>query len=54
MGFSGSSVIKNLPAIAGDTRYAGSVPGLRRSAGGGHSDPLQYSCLENSIVRGAW
>ena len=44
MGFSGSSVVKNLPASAGD---ACSVPGLGRSPGGGDGNPLQYSCLEN-------
>ena len=32
----------------------GSIPGLRRSPGGGHSNPLQYSCLENPMDRGAW
>ena len=40
-----AQVVKNLPASAGDT---GSVPGLGRSFGGGHGNPLQYSCLENS------
>ena len=39
-------VVKSLPANAGDVRDAGSVPGLRRSPGGGHKNPLQYSCLE--------
>ena len=39
---------------AGDTRDSGSVPGWGRSPGGGHSNPLQYSCLENSMDRGAW
>ena len=42
---------KNLPANAGDT---GSVPGLRRSLGGGNGNPLQCSCLENFMDRGAW
>ena len=37
-----------------DLRDAGSVPGLGRSPGGGHGSPLQYSCLENPIDRGAW
>ena len=46
-------VVKNLPANAGDTRDTGSVPGLGRSPGGGHGIPLQYSCLENSMDRGA-
>ena len=40
-------VLKNLPANAGDTRDIGSTPGLGRSPGGGHGNPLQYSCLEN-------
>ena len=47
-------VVKNLPANAGDIRDAGLIPGLGRSAGGGNSNPLQYSCLENSMDRGAW
>ena len=47
-------VIKNLPANAGDLRDAGVTPGSRRSPGGGHGNPLQYSCLENSTDRGAW
>ena len=46
--------IKNLPDKAGDIRDAGSVPGLGRSPGGGHSNPLQYSCLGNPIESGAW
>ena len=45
------SVTKNLPANAGDM---GSIPGLGRSPGGGHGNPLQYSCLENPLDRGAW
>ena len=47
-------VIKNPPVDAGDVRDAGSVPGLGRSAGGGHGNPLQYSWLENPQDRGAW
>ena len=50
-GFPGSSVVKNLPANAGDP---GLVPGLRRSPGEGNDNPLQYSCLENCMDRGAW
>ena len=46
--------IKNLPANTGDGSKAGSVPGSGRSPGGGHGDPLKYSCLENSMDRGAW
>ena len=47
-------VVKNLPANAGDIRHAGLIPGLGRSPGGQHGNPLQYPCLENSIDRGAW
>ena len=47
-------VVKNPPANAGDIRDAGSVPGLGRSPGGGHGNPLQYSCLENPVDRGDW
>ena len=46
-GFPGGSVVKNPPANAGDIRDTGSIPGLGRSLGGGHGNPLQYSCLEN-------
>ena len=45
---------KNPPANRGDIRDAGSVPGLGRSPGGGHSNPLQYFCLENPTDRGTW
>ena len=54
MGFSGGSVVKNLPASAGDPGNTGSIPGLGRSAGLGNGNPLQNSCLENSTDRGAW
>ena len=47
-------MIKNLLANAGDIRDTGSIPGLERSPGGGHGDPLQYSCLENPMGREAW
>ena len=47
-------VVKNPPASAGDIRDLDSIPGLGRSPGGGHSNPLQYSCLENPMNRGAW
>ena len=47
-------MVKNLPAYAGDTRDEGSMPGLGRSAGTGNGNLLQYSCLENSMDRGAW
>ena len=46
-------VIKNPPANAGDTRDTGSIPGSGRSPGGGLGNPLQYSCLENPMNRGA-
>ena len=47
-------MLKNLPANAGDTRDTGSIPELGRSPGGGHGNPLQYSCLENPKDRGTW
>ena len=46
-------MVKNKPTNAGDIRNAGLIPGLRRSPGEGHSNPLQYSCLENPMDRGA-
>ena len=53
-GFPGGTVVKNPPVNAGDTRDVGSVSGLGRSPGRGNGNPLQYSCLENSMDRGAW
>ena len=53
MGFPGGAVVKNLPADAGDAD-AGSFPGLGRSPGGGHGNPVQCSRLENPMDRGAW
>ena len=50
-GFSGDSVMKNPPANAGDASW---IPGSERSPGEGNGNPLQYSCLENSMGRGAW
>ena len=47
-------VVKNLPADGGDRRDTGSIPGLGRSPEGGHGNPVQYSCLENPMDRGAW
>ena len=47
-------VVKNPTANAGDTRDLGLIPGWRRSPGGGHGNPLQDSCLENPMDRGAW
>ena len=47
-------VVKSPPAKAGNERDLASVPGSGRSPGGGHSNPLHYSCLENPMDRGAW
>ena len=47
-------VVKNLPANAGDPRDAGLIPGLGRSREGRNGNTLQYSCLENPMVRGDW
>ena len=47
-------MVKNPLANAGDIRDLGSIPGLERSPGEGHGNPLQYSCLENPVDRGAW
>ena len=52
--FPGSAMVKNLPANAGATRDAGLIPGLGRPPGGGNGNPLQYSCLEIPMDRGAW
>ena len=46
-------VVESMPANAGDIRDMGSVPGSGRFPGGGHGNPLQYSCLENPMDRGA-
>ena len=54
MGFSGGKVVKNLPANAGGIRDSGSIPGSGRCPGGGNRNPLQHSCLENPMDRGAW
>ena len=51
MGFPGGSDGKESACNGGDPS---SIPGLRRSPGGGHGNPLQYSCLENPMDRGAW
>ena len=45
-------MIKNLHAIAGDLKGVGSISGSRRSPGGGHGNPLQYSCLEDPMDNG--
>ena len=47
-------VVKNRPASSGDIRDLGLIPGLGKSPEGGHGNTLQYSCLENSMDRGAW
>ena len=47
-------MVKNPPVNAEDIADLGSTPGLGRSLGGGHGNPLQYSCLENPMDRGAW
>ena len=52
-GFPDSSVVKNMPANAGDVRDTGLIPGSGRFPGGGSGNPLQYTCLENSMDRGA-
>ena len=47
-------MVKNLPAHVGDARHIGSIPGSGRSSGVENGTTLQYSCLENSMGRGAW
>ena len=47
-------LVKNQPTNAGDVRDTGLTSGWGRSRGGGHGDPLQYSCLDNPMDRGAW
>ena len=48
------TVVKNMPASAGDTRDMGFIPGLGRSPGEGNGNPPQFSCLENSRDKGTW
>ena len=50
----GGSVVKNLLTNVGDARDTGSIPGPGRSPGGGNGNPFQYSCLGNTMDRGAW
>ena len=50
----GGTVLKNPPANAGDARDTGSIPELGRSLGVRNGNPLQYSCLKNSMDRGDW
>ena len=52
--FPGGAVVKNLPANSGDAGDMGLISRLGRSPGGGHGNPLQYSCLENPMDRGVW
>ena len=52
--FPGGTLVNKLPANVGNTRDMGSIPGLGRSPGGGHGNPLQYSCLESPMDREAW
>ena len=47
-------MVKNPPANAGNISDMGLIPGSGRFPGGGHGNPLQYSCLENPMDRGAW
>ena len=54
LGFPDGSVVKNLPANAGDIGDAGSIPGSERSPGKANGNALQYPCLENPMDRGAW
>ena len=51
MGFPGGSMVKNPPASSGDVVL---IPGSGRSPGEGNGNPLQYSCLGNSMDRGVW
>ena len=54
MGFSGGTVVRNLPANAGNVKDSGLILGLGTSPGGGNDHPLPYTCLENTMDRGAW
>ena len=54
LGFPGDASGKESACSSGDTGDAGLIPGSERSPGGGHNNPLQYSCLENPMDRGAW
>ena len=54
LGFPDGSVVKNLPASEREVGDTGSIPGSGRFPEGGHGNPLQYSCLENCMDRGAW
>ena len=52
--FGASQVVKNIPVNTGTTGDVGSTPGSERSSGGGNGNSRPYSCLENSMNRGAW
>ena len=54
LGFPRDTMVKNLPASAGDTRDSGLIPGLGKSPEVGNGNLLQYSCLEKSLDRGDW
>ena len=54
LGFPSGTVVKNLPTSAEDARDVGLIPGSGRSPGEGNGNPLQNSCLENPMDRGAW
>ena len=54
MMFSGGTSVKNMPAKAGDAGDSGLIPGSERSTEEGNDNPLQFSCLENSMDRGVW
>ena len=54
MGYPGDTVVKNLPANAGDATDTGLIPGSGRFPGAENGNPLQYSCLKNPMDRGAW
>ena len=54
LGFPGGSVLKNPPANTGDTGDTCSIPGMERSPRGRNGNPLQYSCRDNPMDRGAW
>ena len=54
MGFPGGAVVRKPPANAGEAKDAGPNPESGRSAAGGNGNPLQHSCLENPMDRGAW
>ena len=54
LGFPGGATGKELPAKSGDVKDVILIPGSERSSGGGHGNPLQYSCLEDPLDKGGW